>query len=192
MISESAYQKAAQTLGVSEAAIKAFATVESAGNGFQSDGQVRILFERHVFYKQLVSAHGQSFADAQYKANPDICNPVAGGYGSFSIQHDKLNRAVAIDRDCALCSASWGAFQIMGYQWKICQYASLQEFINGMQTDDGQIDSLVRFLKANPSIVRAINAKNWAAAAKGYNGPNYAQNQYDTKLSAAYAKFGGQ
>lgn len=192
MISESAYQKAAKTLGISEAAIKAFATVESSGNGFQSDGQVKILFERHVFYRQLAKAKTQAFADQTYKSNPDICNPTAGGYGLYSAQHARLNRAVAIDRDCALCSASWGAFQIMGYQWKICGYSSLQEFINGMQTDDGQLDSLVRFLTANPSIVRCIKAKDWAGAARGYNGPGYASNNYDTKLAAAYARFGGQ
>jgi hypothetical protein len=30
---------------------------------------------------------------------------------------------------------------------------------------------------------------NWAAFAKGYNGPGYAKNAYDVKLAQAYAKF---
>ena len=187
MISESDYQNAANKLGVSVPAIKAFAKVESSGNGFQTDGQVKILFERHVFYKQLVANKGQEFADATYKSNPDICNPSPGGYGLYSAQHGRLDRAVAIDRTSALCSASWGAFQIMGYHWKTCAYPSLQDFINAMYTDAGQLDSVVRFLKANPAIVRALNSQDWTSAARLYNGP--AQNGYDDRLKAAFDSF---
>ncbi|NBT89135.1 MAG: DUF3380 domain-containing protein, partial [Flavobacteriaceae bacterium] len=34
-----------------------------------------------------------------------------------------------------------------------------------------------------------LKAKDWAGFAKGYNGPAYAKNAYDTKLAGAYANF---
>jgi peptidoglycan hydrolase-like protein with peptidoglycan-binding domain len=35
----------------------------------------------------------------------------------------------------------------------------------------------------------ALRSHDWAALARGYNGPNYAINQYDAKLGAAYRKY---
>lgn len=187
MLTETQYQAAAKALGVNVAAIKAFATVESSGNGFQVDGQVKILFERHWFYKLLRSGKGQQFADQIVGKYPDICNPSPGGYGKYSEQHDRLERAAAIDRQCALQAASWGAFQIMGYHWKTCGYESLQAFINDMYTDAGQLNALIGFLKANPAIIKAMNAKSWETVAKLYNGP--AQQGYDIRLKNAFYKY---
>ena len=51
-ISNEAFNKAASTLGVNVAAIKAIAEVESQGNGFYDNGEVKILFERHILYKR--------------------------------------------------------------------------------------------------------------------------------------------
>lgn len=192
MITDDDYKSAAGALGVDPAAIKAFAQVESAGSGFNADGSVKILFERHKFYNLLAQAHGLPFAQAISRQQPDICNPTAGGYGKYSEQHAKLDRAVKIDRDCGLQSASWGAFQVMGYQWKICGYASIQAFINDAYSDAGQLRILVGFLKANPGIVKAMNAKDWKTVARLYNGPAYAQNKYDTKLDSAYRNLGGK
>lgn len=186
------YQRAANSLGLTIPHIKAFAEVESNGDGFLPTGEVKILFERHVFYKQLTANRGKEFADTVSKKDPDICNPSAGGYGKYSEQHPKLQRAVAIDRQSGLESCSWGAFQIMGYHWKTVGLANVQEFVNLNYSDSGQLQCLVLFLKANPSIVTALRNKAWAAAAKLYNGPVYAANSYDTKLANAYAKFGGK
>jgi peptidoglycan hydrolase-like protein with peptidoglycan-binding domain len=33
----------------------------------------------------------------------------------------------------------------------------------------------------------ALQSRNWAAYARGYNGQNYAENHYDTNLAQAYA-----
>ena len=35
---------------------------------------------------------------------------------------------------------------------------------------------------------RSLGAQDWASFARGYNGPNYAINRYDTRLAAAYNK----
>ncbi len=191
-ISEKAFSRAASNVGVDIPSIKAIAEVESQGDGFYDNGEVKILFERHIFYQQLVKARGKAYADSVYKSNPDICNPVAGGYGKYSEQHPKLRRAEVFDKTSAREACSWGAFQVLGSNWKSLGYNSVQDLVNDAYSDDGQLEMLVRFLKANPSIISAIKSKDWAEVARRYNGPSYSKNNYDTKLRDAYKKFGGK
>lgn len=192
MLKETDYQRAANTLGVTVPHIKAFAEVESNGDGFLPKGEVKILFERHVFYRQLVTNKGKSFADTVAKTDPDICNKTPGGYGKLSQQHPKLQRAVTIHRQSALESCSWGAFQVMGFHWKLLGYDSVQGLVNAAYTEQGQLELVVRFLQLNPGIVTALRNNAWATVAKLYNGSNFSANSYDTKLHNAYIKFGGK
>jgi len=68
-------------------------------------------------------------------------------------------------------------------------YSSVQELVNDAFTDDGQLELLVRFLQANPAIIRAAAQQNWPEVARRYNGPDYLANQYDTKLASAFDKW---
>lgn len=186
------YTKAAKSLGVEEAAVKAVASVESNGSGFITDAagkQIpKILFERHIMFKRLRDFTPIKSADMVAKY-PDIVNPTPGGYKGGLAEHERLDRATKIDRNTALESASWGAYQILGLHWKALGFNSVQEFVNQAYTEDGQLDLFVRFVKASPNVLKALKAKDWAAVAKAYNGPNYAQNKYDIKMREAYEKF---
>jgi hypothetical protein len=180
MLTDIDYNLAAKTLGVEMACIKAVTKVESRGSGFLSTGEPVILFERHWMYKLLV-------AKGVTPVISGVCNPVAGGYAGGADEHKRLALAVAIDRDCALQSASWGLFQIMGFHWKALGYASIQAFVNDQYASEGkQLSTFVKFLQINPGMLNALKKKDWAAFARLYNGPNYAINKYDTKLEAAY------
>ncbi len=189
MITEQQYRDAATSLGVTVAHIKAFAEVESRGEGFLPDGRPKILFERHIFYRRLSEAKSASYADSIARQFPDICNKSTGGYIGGSAEHDRLAKAVAIDRGIALESASWGTFQIMGFNWQTCGYTGIQPFVNAAYSPDRQLELLSGFLKGNPAIITAMKQKNWTRVAELYNGPS--QKGYDTKLAAAYKKFGG-
>lgn len=191
-ISKQAFESAAKDLGVDVPAIMAIAVVESQGDGFYDNGEIKILFERHIFYKRLVATRGKAFADAQYKANPDICNPSPGGYGKFSEQHPKLRRAEAIDKTCAREACSWGAFQVLGSNWASLGYSSVQALVNDAVTDEGQLRMFVRFIKANKTVWDGLKAHDWRAVAKGYNGPSYEKFNYHTKLADEYKKAGGK
>jgi len=192
-LTETDYKSAAQSLGVLAAAIKAVATVESQGDGFLADGRPKILFERHVMYSQLSQKYGKAKADQYASQYPDIVNSKAGGYSGGIAEHDRLGRAAKIDRECALSSASWGGFQIMGYHWKNLGYPNQQAFINAMYSSEAQqLDAFVRFIKADSVLVRALRNLDWVAFAKRYNGPAYAKNKYDEKMSTAYKKAGGE
>lgn len=187
------YLKAASDLGVEEAAIKAVASVESNGNGFildpESGKQVpKILFERHIMFKRLRDNTPIKSADMAAKY-PDIVNPSSGGYKGGIAEHERLQKAVKIDRTTALESASWGSFQIMGYHWKALGYASVQAFVNDMYTEQGQLDAFVKFIKADSRLVKALKEKDWTTFARIYNGPAYQKNNYDVKMKQAYEKF---
>lgn len=187
------YKKAAQTLGVEEAAVKAIASVESAGSGFILDPvsgkQVpKILFERHIMFKRLRDNTPIKSADMAAKY-PDIVNPTPGGYKGGIAEHERLDRAEQIDRVTALESASWGAYQIMGFHWRVLGYPSVQAFVNEAYTEEGQLNLFIKFVKASPNVLKALKAKDWKSVALAYNGPSYAQNNYDTKLKAAYDRF---
>lgn len=189
------YSKAAQLLGVEEAAVEAIASVESSGDGFITDKAgnkiPKILFERHVMFKRLRDFTPIKSADMAAKY-PDIVNPTPGGYKGGLGEHERLDRAVKIDRVTALESASWGAYQIMAYHWKVLGYASVQEFVNKAYTEEGQLELFIRFVKASPNVLKALKAKDWVGVAKAYNGPGYAKNSYHIKMKEAYDQFSKQ
>ncbi|OMQ22250.1 N-acetylmuramidase family protein [Serratia oryzae] len=182
------YQRAATLLGVPCAAVQAVAEVESVGRGMLPDGRPKILFERHVFRRLLLEKGMKTDG-----LPTDLVNGAVGGYSGGAAEHERLARAASIERECALQSCSWGAFQIMGYHWKLLKYPNLQAFINAMYSGEAaQLEAFVRFINANPVLTKALRALDWASFAKGYNGPGYASNNYDKKMAAAFSRAGGR
>jgi len=183
-LTESDYAEAAKSLGVEVAVIKAVAEVESPSGPFDAQGRPTILFERHYFHRLTAGAH-----DAEH---PDISNSAAGGYGKFSAQYPKLERAHELNADAALRSASWGRFQIMGNNYKAAGFTSAASFVRAMTKSElAHLEAFVNFVKSDPGQVTALQNKDWAGFAARYNGKAYKKNNYDTKLEAAYEKFSG-
>lgn len=190
MLNQSDIERAASSLGVDVAAVMAVNLVESAGSGF-IDHRPAILFERHVFYRQLLK-HGftKDEVDNLAAEQSAIVNARPGGYIGGVGEHKKLQQAQRIHHDAALESCSWGAFQIMGYHWPMMGYASAQEYVAEMQRNEGaHLEALVRFIKADAGMHKALKSRKWADFAKRYNGPAYAQNLYDVKMARAYSQF---
>lgn len=183
MITEADYRAAAQALGCHVAAVKAVAEVESSGNGFLPSGEPKILFEAHIF-DRLTNGRFR-------KAYPNISSASWNRalYGPAGLhQHRRLQTAVALDRDAALQAASWGRFQIMGFNWRACGYLSLQEFVNDMHASEaGHLRAFVGYVRSR-GLADELQRLDWAGFAYGYNGSGYAENRYDTKLAAAYKR----
>ncbi|WP_019411171.1 N-acetylmuramidase domain-containing protein [Pseudomonas psychrophila] len=188
---------AAQRLDVPLASVYAVNEVEANGKGFLDNGKPVILFERHIMHRQLATprhasddvAHLQQFADELATLNPAIVNPKPGGYAGGSAEHQRLSHARLIDDNAALESASWGAFQIMGFHWQRLSYANVQAFVAAMSADESQqFDAFVRFIHTDPLLHKALKARKWAEFAKRYNGPNYQRNLYDIKLQRAFER----
>lgn len=192
-LTDTDYRRAADALGVNVPSIKAVVAVESSGSGFLKDGRPKVLFERHVMFRRVATKFGDTRAEGFAAKHPDLISRKSGGYGTQDKEPDRMGRAAdLIDRDCALESASWGLFQIMGYHWKLLGFSTLQAFINAMYRDEGaHLDAFVKFILADANLLRALRSKDWAAFARIYNGPAFASNKYDTKLAEAYRKAGG-
>jgi len=178
-ITDSDYQAAARSLECEEAAIRAIAKVESPRGPFEDDGEPSILFERHVFHRLTGGKYD--------RVDPNISSPRRGGYGKYSEQHGRLQRAAALDRNAALMSASWGQFQIMGENYKQAGHATLQSFINAMYRDAAShLRALVDFIRNDRRLLTAIRNKDWTRFARIYNGPAYAEHEYDVRIARAY------
>ena len=180
----------AQRLGVEEAALRAVVEVEcSSRGGFLSDGRPRILFEGHIFWKQLL-ARGIN-PEPLATAHPDILYPhwtrthYKGGKGEW----ERFERAAAISPEAAVESASWGLFQIMGFHWKTCGCTSPSDFRRRMESSEREQMALALKFLEKTGIVRWLKTKDWCTFALRYNGSGYKANRYDERLAAAYRKF---
>lgn len=91
-----------------------------------------------------------------------------------------------LDAQAALESASWGRFQIMGFNYRSAGYTTLANFVLAMfQSEANHLIAFVNFIKAQ-GLAEALANKDWAAFAAGYNGPAYNSNRYDLKMREAY------
>jgi Putative peptidoglycan-binding domain-containing protein len=182
---------AAKLLGVSVAAVATIAQVESSGHGFDATGRPVILFERHQFYRQLIS-NGTPEAKANELAErmPNIVNQKRGGYIGGSGEFGRFASASQIDETSAIESCSWGMFQIMGYHWARLGYVDAQDFKLHMQESEGeQLQAFCKFILTDKKLHKAVMDSNWPVVAEIYNGPAYKENHYDVKLARAFEQF---
>lgn len=180
------FEKAARSLGVEVASLRAVAEVESRGSGFLVDGRPIILYERHIMFK-LMMAHDPAAATFERTTQPELVNIVPGGYKGGLVEWERLADAIAINRECALQSASWGLFQLMGFHWQRLGFKSVQAFVNAMYAGEPQqLDAFCRFICTDSNLHKALVSRDWLSFARGYNGK--AQQGYDVKIANAYAK----
>lgn len=168
--------------GSSAADMWSVLSVETSGCGFLPDRRPKILFERHKFHALTGGIYDVS--------HPDISAPSAGGYGPGGAnQYNRLQEALALDREAALKSASWGLGQIMGLNFAQAGYPDIETMVQSMvQAEDNQLAAMAQFLLSN-SLAAPLAANDWTAFALGYNGPNYAANNYDGLLAQFHTRF---
>lgn len=178
----------AAEIGVPTAAFRAVIQVEAGGKGYDKSNRPKALFERHHFYKHL-----KAFPDKLAKAiEQGLAYPKWGEKpypkGSDAV-YAEIEAAYEIDPDAALLSTSWGLPQIMGSNFKMAGCSSVHEMVEqSMESEANQLRQMANFLKS-AGLADDLAELNWAAVARGYNGPQYAVNKYDEKLAAAYEAF---
>lgn len=177
------FEAAAAQLGCERAAIQAVAIQEVGSRGAWDDALQRptILFERHKFARHSGNRWNLT--------HPDISNPDDGGYGTYVSQYRKLARAAVLDEAAALKSASWGAFQILGENFVEAGHVSVEAFVDAMlDSERAHLRAFVAFIGASPALKKAIRTRDWTGFAKRYNGPDFAKNNYDTKIADHYRR----
>ena len=192
-VKQSTYEECAKRIGCEVAALKAVERVETGGRGgFFKEGKPAILFEGHIFWQQL-KKKGKDPKELVV-GNEDILYPkwTKEHYKGGMDEYGRLEKAKKIDAEAALMSASWGMFQVMGFNFKDGGYKSVYEFVDAMsKSEDEQIVIATNFICNNKEMKKALVNKDWATFAKLYNGPKYYENKYDEKLESAYLKYKG-
>lgn len=185
----------AQQYNLELACVKAVNEVESSGRGFLINGMAKILFEGHVFWRQL-EERGIDPNELSNPENRDILYKkwTRQFYLSGTREYDRLEKAINLGTDpriksAALSSASWGSFQIMGYHARKLGYPSVEVFVDDMQKHErNHLEAFGKYLETY-GCMQFLKEKKWASFAKCYNGSGFAENKYDTKLAAAFEKY---
>jgi hypothetical protein len=199
------FAAAAASLGCSSAQIRAVWEVESGGGWFKDvradilaldgpggflDGPhlPKILFEAHIFDR---------YTEGRYRdSHPNLSSRVwnrklyVGGQGEYV----RLWKAMALDRNAALLSASVGGAQIMGFNHKLAGFDTVEAFWDAMKVSEAaHLRAFCSFIK-NRGLVSALKAisnraEDCVAFARGYNGKEFAKNNYHGKIAQAHAKY---
>jgi hypothetical protein len=178
-LSHDGLREAITSIGTGAAELWSVISVETSGCGYFADRRPQVLYERHLFFELTKGKFPKS----------DINSPDAGGYAGGVAEYDRLMRAVALDQNAALQSASWGIGQILGQNFQTAGFSDAASMIVAMcRSEDAQILSVCKFLVAT-GLDRVLRTHDWSAFARGYNGPNYAKYNYDTKLLQNYHKY---
>jgi len=101
-----------------------------------------------------------------------------------------FNSAYVLDPQAAMRSTSIGLGQIMGDNYKLLGYHSVNDMWDDAKRGlDRQLYQLITFIENKKPLASLIKEHNWVMFAYYYNGPNYKKNSYDTKLNSRYAYY---
>ena len=169
-------------IGVGEDEIHAVIDVETAGGGFDSEGRIRMLFEPHVFWRELgpgperdrAAAMGLAYQEWGERAYPRDSYP-------------RLHSAMDINEDAALRSCSWGLGQIMGFNCQLAGHQTARAMVEAFADDEEvHLEAMVAFI-ISAGLDDELRRHDWRGFARGYNGSGYAKHGYHTKLANRFA-----
>jgi len=192
---EVAARRFAAKKNVDPALFLAVVEVECPWEPFEQDGVTpRFLFERHKFYQYLVKLAPEQLQEA---IDAGLAIPKwsrATQYKDLGTSKGRmkvLQAACKIHMEAAYCSISMGIGQVMGFNAAQLGYGTATQMFSTLRAGGiaAQLDAMWRFMQSKPGMLDALKAGNWALFARLYNGPAYAQNDYDTRLEAAAKRF---
>lgn len=184
-------------IGIGEDLVHGIFDVETAGGGFDAQGRPKMLFEPHRFWKNLGPGPKRDLAVRQGLAYQK--------WGTRKYPKDSypcLIAAMKIDETAALMSASWALGQVLGENYKLAGFASVQRMVAAMLDDEeDHLRAMINFIK-NAGLgdeLRVLQAKldkgqditpdDARPFVSGYNGPAYAKHNYHGKFAKAVNKW---
>lgn len=184
-ITDDDIRETARRLGCEEAALRAVMAVESRNSGFDARKRPVILFEPHVFWRNLRGAKRETAAAAGLAYAKWGAKPYPKGSDA---QYKRLAGAIEIDEEAAFRAVSIGMGQVLGENFAAAGCASARElFAQACESEAAQLSHMAGFIKAN-RLAPALRAKDWRAFARGYNGPGQVD-KYAAWLAREYRKW---
>jgi len=179
------FKNAAKAIGAEAAAIRAVADVESGGN-FGADGRPIVRFELHTFQERTKGKYHQTHPHLSNTYKIGRTHHTGGQANEWSMIY-----GAALLRGCAehaAASASWGMFQIMGFNCKTAGFGTALALAeSSFFSASNQLRAFVDLCKGK-GWNKYLVSKDWAGFALHYNGKDYKKNQYDDRLAAAYQR----
>lgn len=170
-------------LGIDPASAVGVIAVESGGNAFGADGRMIIRFENHVFwnnwgqqnaeiFNQLFSFNGATpWQGHKYRNSPNTPWQEVHTGQQFS-EWNALGVASGLSDHAAKLSISMGMAQIMGFNFKVIGYNSVEDMFNAFASDVKlQLLGVFSFIAADPSMLKALRQNDYRTFARLYNGP---------------------
>lgn len=193
-------------LGCTYAQIRAVDDVESGGGWFTDvradilarDGPGGFLDGPHL-PKVLFEAHKfDDFTDGRFRAShPNLSSErwarslYVGGQGEWV----RLWEAANLDEEAALKSASYGRYQIMGFNHRLAGFATVGAFVAAMkQSERAHLEAFVSFILNAGLAEKLRQVSNYHADcipfAEGYNGAAQAKHDppYNIRIARAHKK----
>ena len=182
-LTEQDFIDAAALLGCEVAAVKAVAEVEAPRGGFWPDDSPVTLFEGHWFHRYTNGIYDASYHAISYS------KWTRKWYGkTWREEQARLYAAVQLDRHAAYLSASWGKFQVMGFNFAIVGFATVESFVDAMRVSEGEhLEAFCAYVK-HELLDDELREHRWDDFARRYNGPEYQKNDYAGKLARAYER----
>lgn len=175
-------------LAIQPAAAVAVLAIESGGQAFADDGRMLIRFENHIFYQYWGKDHLNDFAQ-HFRFNTSQIwkghqwRHIASQawiecHTSQASEWDVFNFARSLDQTAAKMSISMGAAQIMGFNYSVIGYPSVDDMFAAFSTSEraqviGFFDFVVGILPGEGA-VKALQKLDYEAFATSYNGSGQA------------------
>lgn len=175
---------------VGEDELHAVMDVEAANGGFFKDGRLKMLPERHIFWRELGDT-----ADRQEAVTRGLAYRRWGTKkypNSADARYRLFDEMAEINERAALRSCSWGLPQMMGFNASLCGYDSAANMVRDFAADEeNQLEAMVAFIEAT-GLDDELRRHDWRGFARGYNGPGYAKHGYHTRLASRFRWWQGK
>lgn len=183
-ISDSDILAAAREYNIDPVDLAALIEVEAQGSGYLADGRLKILYEPHLFHRLTDGRHGT----VKPISAPSWSVTREWGYGSFAEQYRRRAEAAKLDRDAAYQACSYGAFQLLGSNFRAAGYDNVFALVDDLQDSPrNQLRAILRWMQAE-GILQHLRDRNMPAFFSRYNGPAWREHDYGGRFGVARRK----
>ncbi len=194
----------AEVLKIQPGAAVAVLAIESGGQAFASDGRMLIRFENHIFNQYWGKDHSAQF-NQHFSFNTNQAwtghqwRPKPGQnwidcHKGLASEWEVFNFARSLDETAAKMSISMGAPQIMGFNYSVTGYKTVNDMFAAFSSSErNQIVGFFDFIDGilpSGGAIKALQSLNYKGFATSYNGSGQAD-YYANLMKTAYAAFTG-
>lgn len=189
----------AQKMGFDPAIAVAIMAQESGGYAFGPDGRMIIRFENHLFYQYWGSSNAATYNKFFQTGNPiwtghkwraKVDAPWQDFHGNQSLEWQVFTFACNLNDTAAKKSISMGSPQILGSNFSLLGFASVQDMFNAFTASErNQVIAFFDFLQGNgANALNALKASDFRTIASIYNGAGQAD-YYGNLIKGHYNNF---